>query len=66
VRHPRLVDQCIDTFVGALGVAALQALFVLSGLLLAARFVSAGVYLYTAPDRAPQDGQRMGAPGDAG
>jgi hypothetical protein len=54
--------------VGALGlgVAALQALFMLSGLLLAAGFVSAGVYLYAAPDRAPQDQRRTGAPGDAG
>jgi hypothetical protein len=38
--------------VGALGlgVAALQTLSVLSGLLLAAGFVGAGVYLYAAPD----------------
>jgi hypothetical protein len=38
--------------VGALGlgVAALYTLLVLSGLLLAAGFVGAGVYLYTAPD----------------
>jgi hypothetical protein len=47
--------------VGALGlgVAALHALFVLSGLLLAAGFVSAGVYLYAAPDRAPQQAHRL-------
>ena len=37
----------------SLGVAALQPLFVLSGLLLAAGFVSAGVYLYTTPGRVP-------------
>jgi hypothetical protein len=47
--------------VGALGlgVAALQSLVVLSGLLLAAGFVSAGVYLYAAPDRAPQQAHRL-------
>jgi hypothetical protein len=43
-----------------LGVAALHSLFVLSGLLLAAGFVSAGVYLYAAPERAPQDELRAG------
>src|SRR5262245_22484188 len=50
----------------SLGIAALQPLVVLSGLLLAAGFVSAGVYLYAAPDRAPQDERRTRAPGDAG
>jgi hypothetical protein len=39
----------------SLGVAALQPVFVLSGLLLAAGFVGAGLYLYSAPDRVPQD-----------
>ena len=38
----------------SLGVAALQPVFVLSGLLLAAGFIGAGLYLYTAPDRVPQ------------
>jgi hypothetical protein len=43
--------------VGALrlGVAALHPLFVISGLLFAAGFVGAGLYLYIAPDRVPQD-----------
>jgi hypothetical protein len=47
--------------VGALGlgVAALHILSVLSGLLLAAGFVSAGVYLYASPDRAPQQAHRL-------
>ena len=39
----------------SLGVAALQPVFVLSGLLLAAGFVGAGLYLYTTPDRVQQD-----------
>jgi hypothetical protein len=39
----------------SLGVAALHTLFVLSGLLLAAGFFGAGLYLYIAPDRVPQD-----------
>jgi hypothetical protein len=39
----------------SLGVAALQTLFVLSGLLLAAGFVGTGLYLYTTPDRVLQD-----------
>jgi hypothetical protein len=49
----------------SLGIAALQPLFVLSGLLLAAGFVSAGVYLFAAPEHIPQDQLRTGAPGDA-
>jgi hypothetical protein len=53
--------------VGALGlgVAAFHTLSALSGLLLAAGFLCAGVYLYTAPDRAPQDELRTEGPGDA-
>jgi hypothetical protein len=53
--------------VGALGlgVAALQTLVVLSGLLLAAGFVSAGVYLYAAPVSARQDELRQGEQGNA-
>jgi hypothetical protein len=42
-----------------LGVAALQPLVVLSGLLLAVGFVGAGVYLYVASDRAPQQAYRL-------
>jgi drug/metabolite transporter (DMT)-like permease len=44
----------------SLGVAALHPLFVLSGLLLAAGFVCAGVYLYAASDCTPQDELRTG------
>jgi hypothetical protein len=39
----------------SLGIGAPQPLSVLSGLLLAAGFVGAGVYLYAAPGRVPQD-----------
>jgi hypothetical protein len=64
---PRWIPALWLAIVGALslGVAALQPLIVLSGLLLAAGFVGAGVYLYAAPDRAAQDELRTGGPGDA-